>query len=258
MSIDWDEINKALIPIKGYEDLYKRLYKSLEYPILLTTFNVSISQLIEYTRLGLGGDPQGRYNESAEKLIHLFTDLQKARVENILDLMALVKTRQDLQAFSDRTCIPGLKIVSAVKYLIYWFIPIEKYLSGLVKTDPSISRSLEMLQSVEVKTNLDLLQRGYNKTGRKDLSEKSGLPLTQVEEWVNRADLSRMPWASKATIANIMGAGYGSLAQLANADPEKLYLDFYRYGKSIGKNLKLGNEIENSHRIAKILPVILQ
>jgi len=67
-----------------------------------------------------------------------------------------------------------------------------------------------------------------------------------------------MPWASKATISNIMGAGYGSLAQLADANPEQLYADFFRYGKAIGKNLKLGNEIENSHRIAKIVPALLQ
>lgn len=55
-----------------------------------------------------------------------------------------------------------------------------------------------------------------------------------------------------------MGAGYGSLAQLAAADPEQLYADFFRYGKAIGKNLKLGNEIENSYRIAQLVPVLLE
>jgi hypothetical protein len=75
---------------------------------------------------------------------------------------------------------------------------------------------------------------------------------------VNRADLSRLPWASKATISNIIGAGYGSLAQLANADPEQLYADFFAYGQSIGKNLKLGNEIENIYRIAKIVPALVE
>jgi hypothetical protein len=79
-----------------------------------------------------------------------------------------------------------------------------------------------------------------------------------IAELVNRADFSRMPWSSKATISNIIGAGYGTLSRLANADPDQLYADFFRYGKAIGKNLKLGNEIENSYRIAKIVPVLLQ
>ena len=48
------------------------------------------------------------------------------------------------------------------------------------------------------------------------------------------------------------------LSRLARADPEQLYADFFRYGKSIGKNLKLGNEIENSYRIAKIVPELVQ
>ena len=43
----------------------------------------------------------------------------------------------------------------------------------------------------------------------------------------------------------------------ASADPERLADEYYRYGKSIEKNLKLGNEIENSQRIAKILPVVV-
>jgi hypothetical protein len=53
-----------------------------------------------------------------------------------------------------------------------------------------------------------------------------------------------------------VGAGYDSIAQLAGANPEQLYADFIRYGKAIGKNLKLGNEIENSYRIAKIVPAL--
>jgi hypothetical protein len=54
-----------------------------------------------------------------------------------------------------------------------------------------------------------------------------------------------------------MCAGYTSLIQLATANPEKLVADFFAYGKSIGKNLKLGNEIESSFRIAKIIPKVL-
>jgi hypothetical protein len=61
-----------------------------------------------------------------------------------------------------------------------------------------------------------------------------------------------------SNISNIIGAGYSSLAHLANADPEQLYADFFHYGKSIGKNLKLGNEIESRYRIAKIITPILQ
>jgi hypothetical protein len=102
------------------------------------------------------------------------------------------------------------------------------------------------------------LQQGISAAGRRSLAEASGLSGKTVSELVNRADFSRLPWASKATISNIIGAGYASMSQLANANPEQLYADFFAYGKRIGKNLKLGNEIENSYRIARIVPKLVE
>jgi hypothetical protein len=145
-----------------------------------------------------------------------------------------------------------------LKFLVYWFIPAEKYLSGLVRDDPDVTNTIKILAELGLRTNLQLLQQGLTPPRRQSLAEQSGLSVEVVLELVNRADFSRLPWASKATISNLIGAGYGSLAQLADADPDKLYADFFRYGNSIGKNLKLGNEIENSHRIAKIVPRLVE
>jgi len=133
----------------------------------------------------------------------------------------------------------------------------EKYLSGLIREDPRLNNAINTLRGSGIRTNLELLQQGRTRSGRAILAHSSGLPETLIFELVNRADFSRMPWSSKATISNIMGAGYASLAQLAGANPEQLYADFFGYGKVIGKNLKLGNEIENSYRIAKIVPSLV-
>jgi hypothetical protein len=175
----------------------------------------------------------------------------------VLDLIQRIETREKLEIFVEQSGMHALDIVTLLWYLVYWFIPAEKYLSGLVRDDPSISNALERLAGLGVRTNLQLLQQGITPAGRRSLADQSGLPLRVISELVNRADFSRLPWASKATISNIIGAGYGSMAQLANADPGQLYADFFAYGKSIGKNLKLGNEIENSYRIAKIVPMLV-
>jgi hypothetical protein len=114
------------------------------------------------------------------------------------------------------------------------------------------------LAGVGIRTNLDLLQRGRTPGLRKALALESDLKYELITNMIHLADLSRMPWASKATIANLLGAGYGSLSSLANADPQECAATYYRYGESISKNLRFGNEIENCQRIARILPVILQ
>ncbi len=258
MPIDWNEVQRAMYPIKNYEDLQQRLQKSFAYPFIRETFNFTMLELIDYTQRELGADSRGRYTEYVTKLIEILMRLNRAGVLNLQDLIERVETREQLKLFSEQNDLYAHDIVTVLKYLVYWFIPGEKLLSGLVQENPSICDAIKTLRGLGIRTNLDLLQRGITPSGRKALVDTSGLPMTIILELLNRADFSRMPWASKATISNIIGAGYGSLTQLANADPEQLYADFFRYGKAIGKNLKLGNEIDSSYRIAKIVPALLQ
>jgi hypothetical protein len=258
MPVNWDEMQKALSPVKDYQSLLQRLQESFAYPLIRQNFNLSLPELENYTRLMLGGDSRGRYAEYLALLVDAQSQLQQGGVLNILDLLSQTATRDELQRFVEQSGVEATTVIAVLKFLLYWVVPGEKYLSGLVRDDPSASQAIKVLDGLGVRTNLQLLQRGLTGADRKALADSSGLPEIVIAELVNRADFSRLPWASKATISNIIGAGYGSLAELANANPEQLYADFFRYGKAIGKNLKLGNEIENSYRIARIVPAVLQ
>jgi len=258
MSIDWDEINLEIVPVKDYEELCRGFQESFSYSFVRKNYNFSIPELADYTRFLLGGDPRARYTEYASLLTRIFTELHQAGILNILALIAQTETRELLESFIERSVILAREIAAVLKYLFYWIIPRSKILTTLVRDDPEIGNAVIVLRELGLRTNLDLLQHGITPTGRKALADASGLPEAIISALVNRADFSRLPWASKATISNIIGAGYGSLAQLAAADPQQLYTDFFRFGKGIGKNLRLGNEIENSYRIAKIMPVVLQ
>jgi hypothetical protein len=258
MSTDWAVVKKALYPMKDDEDLRRRLHCSFAYPFVRETFNFSMPELINYTRVLLGGDSRARYTDYITQLVRIMAELQQAGVSDLQNLLTRVETRERMEAFAEQSGIAAHETATVLKYLVYWFIPMEKLLSGLVHAAPEISAAIQKLRELGIRTNLDLLQQGLTVAGRQALVDSSGLPAAIIGELVNRADFSRLPWASKATISNIIGAGYGSLVQLANANPEQLFADFFRYGKSIGKNLKLGNEIENSQRIAKIVPVLLQ
>ena len=258
MNINWDEIQKELSPIKDYEDCCSRYRISYGYPFVTQAFNCSMPELADYSQKLLGGDARGRYAEYLSRLTLIFAELHQAGVENVLDFTDRVNTRPKLESFVELSRLNPPDVILVLKYLVYWFFPGEKYLSGLVPPGPGISQALQILAGLGVRTNLQLLQQGLTPLGRKSLAEQSGLPTETILDLVNRADLSRLPWASKATISNIIGAGYGSLSQLANAELEMLYADFHNYGKSIGKNLKLGNEIESSYRIARIVPQLVQ
>jgi hypothetical protein len=257
MDIDWKEIQSVLSPLKDYEDCCRRYQKSFAFPFVLEAFNLSMPDLNEYTQKLLLGDARNRYISYNDRLTKIIYRLEQAEIENVVDLVEQTSSREELGAFSNRTHIPAVEIVTLLKYLIYWLIPGEKYLSGLVREDPSIVLAIKQLSIRGIRTNLEVLEKGRARAERKALSETSGIDESLITDLVNRADFSRLPWTSKATISNIIGAGYPSLADLRNANPEKLYGDFYAYGRRIGKNLKLGNEIENSYRIAKIVPLLV-
>lgn len=258
MTANWNEVNKALFPIKSYADFCRRWQESLGYSVVRTAYNYSLPDLIEYTHRCLGGDTRSRFAEYEALLTRIFGALEQARVQNLVDLANRAAAPDRFEHLADQAGLPAAEIAPALKFLTYWFIPISKPLSSLVREDSAVLAAAGRLRELGIRSNLDLLERGWTPAGRKALCEVSGLPGEVVLELVNRADLSRMPWASKATISNISGAGYGSLKRLAGADPDRLFEDFYQYGHVIGKNLKLGNEIDNSYRIARLTPVILQ
>lgn len=258
MVVNWHEMQKEMFPIKNYDDLRRRWQDAFAYPFVCNTYNFTIPEMAEYTQHLLGEDTRNRYAAYAQMLIETFNQLNQRGVKDIQDLTSRIGTCKEFETFAERTGGRPKDLMAVLKYLVYWVIPSRKLLSGLINNDAPTKEAIQLLRNRGIRTNLEILQQGLTSATRKTMAESSRVPELIINELVNRADFSRLPWASKATISNIIAAGYESLKKLANANPDQLYRDFYRYGKSIGKNLKLGNEIDNSYRIAKIMPLVLE
>lgn len=258
MTVDWREMQAELFPIKDYKTLLRRWQVAFSYDPIRQVYNFTLPAMIDYTQRLLGEDARQRYESYAQSLVATLQQLHHAGLPDILTLVTQLDSPQHFETFIQKNALPPREIIALLKYLVYWFIPTPKYLTGLVVKDSPFISTIQSLRDQGIRTNLDLLNRGHTPSARDTLAAATSLPPAEILDVVNLADFSRLPWTSKATIANIMGVGCRSIAQLAAADPQRLYDDFFRYGQSIGKNLKLGNEIESSHRIAKILPVLIQ
>ena len=258
MTVNWQEIKKDLSPIKDYEDLAKRFRDAAAYAFVRKHFNLSMTEMVEYTLQMLGGDTKNRYTQWMEALIRSFHRLAEAGVRDVLNLVEQVDTREKFEGFLAQSGMEAKELVGVLKYLVYWFLPPKKYLGELVKDDPIVLGDIAKLRSCGIRFNLDLLEWGATTEARKVLAERCGLPEAAIAGLVNRSDFSRLPWTNKVTVSNYIGSGYVSLAQLANTSLEQVSADFYRYGESIGKNFKYGSEIDNAHRIARIVPKVVQ
>lgn len=257
MGIDWAELSKVMYPIPTYEDMSKKWRDSIAYAFVRQAYNLSLPGLADYTARMLGEDARQRYTEWLVELTTAYAQLRQAGVKDVLDLLDKLDTREKYERFVAQNELDPKAPMRLLGFMVYWFIPARKYLQSLVKNDSAILGDIKTLTTCGIRFNLDLLESGRTPEGRRSLAQDSGLSEAAVTSLVNRADFSRMPWASSATVSNIIGAGYSSILKLANADPQKLYADFFSYGESIGKDLRLGIEIDSSYRIAKIIPKVV-
>jgi len=255
--IQREDLRAALYPMQSYDDLSRRGREAFAYRFINECFNYTMPEMVNYVGRVLGEDLHGRYDAWCKDLVRTFHRMEEAGVSDVRDLVEQVDTPGLFEAFAISAGMDPENVISGLKFLAYWFIPMKKPIRQLVRPDSSLLGAIEKLRLAGMRCNLDLLENGRSAQARRDLAARAGVGEPETHELVNRADFSRMPWASAATISNILGAGYGSIASLAGADLEQVSANFFRYGQSIGKNLKFGNEIESSHRIAQIVPRVL-
>lgn len=257
MMIDWNAITREVSPIPSFENASRRLRGAFGYVFVREAYDFTLPALADYTARLLGGDTRQRYTDYATGLIATFRQLGAAGVPGVRALVARMDTRAHFAALAREAEIDPGALAATLKFLIYWVVPMARPLRALARPTAEVQHVIDMLRQAGLRNSLDLLEAGRTPAGRRDLAARSGASAALVDELIHRADFSRLPWTSAATISNYIGAGFATLAALAEAESEQAAAQYHRYGASIGKNLKLGNEIENGHRIARLLPQVV-
>jgi predicted flap endonuclease-1-like 5' DNA nuclease len=73
-----------------------------------------------------------------------------------------------------------------------------------------------------IKTTEKLLEVAGSRTGRQHLAEATGISEKMILEWVNRADLFRVPGIGEEISDLLEAAGVDSVPELATRKPENL------------------------------------
>ncbi len=79
------------------------------------------------------------------------------------------------------------------------------------------------LKEIGIKTVDDLLRAGAKKSDRKKLAKSLGVSEKKVLEWVNRADLFRIPGVGEEYSDLLEQAGVDTVVELAKRNPDNLY-----------------------------------
>lgn len=78
------------------------------------------------------------------------------------------------------------------------------------------------LRQAGVRSTGDLLKKGANPEGRKEISARSGISPKLILEWINHADLFRIKGVGEEYADLLEESGVDTVVELANRKPEAL------------------------------------
>jgi len=117
----------------------------------------------------------------------------------------------------------------------------------------------EKLGNAGVLTVESLLEKGASRSGRKAISEASGIDEGKVLNWVNKADLFRIKGIGPQFSELLEAAGVDTVKELSNRNAENLYqkLVEVQAEKKITRAVPALKQVTNFIEQAKTLPPVV-
>jgi predicted flap endonuclease-1-like 5' DNA nuclease len=113
----------------------------------------------------------------------------------------------------------------------------------------------EKLQSLDIHTTDDLLEKGGNKKGRESIAAQTGIPESLVLTWVNHADLFRIKGIAAQFAELLEAAGVDTVREFATRKPKNLHQKLVETNEKFGLSGRVPSEESLQEMIeqAKIL-----
>jgi hypothetical protein len=261
MTINWAFVKKKTL--WSYEDLIKKMLYPIKVPFVLEQYNHTMGEAEQFAKkiqAGYLGNEGG--TNFIDDIVDTFRTLRDAEVENYLELLTRVETKEKCEHFLANAGIGFEGLVEALNYLFRWVLPFKIPLRELIDVEDKTQRShFETLKLHGVKSNLDLLEQCRRKVGRVELCEATGVPEAFLLELAHRADISRLAYVRGKTVMHLCGGGYDTLAKIADADLKGMEAEMEAYYQTLGKksaDFKAVIPLEWMIGGARILPKVME
>lgn len=235
MIINWDFVKERTL--WNYEDLIKKLDQALSYEFVREHYNHTMDEAIDYVNEVHAGYLQHRGDRAwLDGLITNFTWLKRVGVQNYLDLVQQVDSREQCEAFLKESGLGFPELIETLNYLLRWVLPFPTPLREFFDTNDATQMTyFQALKQQQMTTNLDLLEQGRTGAKRARLADLTGIPLEFLLPLIHQADLSRLAYVRGKTVRHLCGGGYDTLAKLATADLQEMEAAMSAYYQRLGK-----------------------
>ena len=238
MKIDWSIVKKQTL--WNYEDLIAKLQSVLDYAFVQEHYNHTFKQSKRYANKIRSGYLQNR----GDKIVfinNIFATLEKYErlgIKNYSNLICRVVTREQCRTFLQETDFNFYELIRTLNYLLRWVLPFRIPIREFIDVDIAIEmKYLASLKKQKIGSNLDIIELGRDKAGRKKLSNITEIPLNFIMSLVNKADISRLAYVRGKTVIHLCRSGYDTLEKLATANLTEMEVKMEAHYKTLGKSL---------------------
>jgi hypothetical protein len=260
MEIDWEQAKR--VTLWDYDELVKKLLKTLAYGFVLEFYNHTMGDAGRYAEKVQEGYLQGRSEPAIERMLNNFKKLENLRIKTYLDLVSQVESREKCASFLEQTGFGFFGLIETLNYLLRWVMPFMTPLREFIDVDHEPERAyFEILKEKKLGSNLDLLEQGRKVDGRARLSQLSGIPESFITGLVHKADISRLAYVRGKTVRHLCGGGYDTLDKIASANLGEMELAMESYYQTLGKSLADFKAVIPLRWViggARILPKVLE
>jgi len=107
----------------------------------------------------------------------------------------------------------------------------NELVSDLLGIDNISPLKVRKLEGIGILSRADLLRIGRSQLGRQDIARRTGIGVRQLTDWLNKADLMRIPGLTMPMIRLLEVAGIETIEDLAVARPEAIERKLAEFSK---------------------------
>jgi hypothetical protein len=227
MQPSWDYVKKTTL--WHYEDLIKKLNVLMVYPVIWQAYNHDMTQAAAFAHR-LFPDKNIEAGEFPAQVLASFERLKSAGISDWSSLLSRITSRAECTAFVTEHNLNFIEFIDVLNYLLRWAFPFQTSTRELLEHEnPREMAYYGALKEHKLMNSLVILEEGRTMTGRQTLAKLTGLQLEFVNALAHRADIARLPYVRRKTILPVCGAGYDTLAKIANADLARMESDLDTY-----------------------------
>ena len=165
-----------------------------------------------------------------EDIDERFSCLERHGIENLQQLQTVLKSKQDVQSFAEKTGLP-------VAYLTVLRREVNSYQPKPINLKDFPGVKLEVTQKLAalgLKNTKQLFSRVITEEGRTDLAEKSQTEYEDILELTKLTDMARMKWVGPKFARLLVESDYDTAEKVVHSDYEELYQNLVRTNEATG------------------------